>query len=277
MLEGFVQEGVPLTVFWIFVSIAILIQGVSKSGFAGGAGVLSVPLMVLVMPVDKVAATLLPILILCDINAISFYRRDKAWDKVMALYLPSLFGIAAGALVWWWVGTKGIKAYEPVLNRFVGVIAIVFAVYIFGKEAAMAWVERIKFGRKSAWAAGVSAGFCSTIIHAAGPIVGLYLFAQHMGRTLFIGSTAWTFALINITKLPVYFGVGLIERRVLLFDLLLVGLIPVGSYLGKWMSDRVSERTFNRVILVLTLVAGVQLVFGVKIVQIAYQALFHVH
>ena len=275
MLSGFVQEGVPLPVFWSLVAIAILIQGISKSGFAGGAGILSVPLMVLVMPVDKVAATLLPLLILCDLSAITLYRNDKAWDKVMALYVPALFGIAAGAVVWWWVGKEGIKAYEPVLNQFVGGIAIVFSIYIFCKEAAMTWVERIAFGRKTAWGAGIAAGFTSTIVHAAGPIVGLYLFAQHLGRTLFIGSVAWTFALINITKLPVYVGVGLIDRQVLGFDLILVGLIPVGSYLGKWMSDRVSEKIFNRIILVLTLITGVQLLFGVKLIQNIVQLAFH--
>ena len=162
MLSGFVQEGVPLPVFWTLVSLAILIQGISKSGFAGGAGILSVPLMVLVMPVDKVAVTLLPLLILCDISAITLYRNDKVWEKILAIYVPALFGIAAGAVVWWTVGKTGIKAYEPILNRFVGGIAIVFSLYIFCKEAAMAWVEKITFGRTAAWGAGIAAGFTST-------------------------------------------------------------------------------------------------------------------
>lgn len=63
MFSAFMEPGVPAIVFWVFVGLAIVIQGISKSGFAGGAGILSLPLMLLVMPVDKVAATLLPLLI----------------------------------------------------------------------------------------------------------------------------------------------------------------------------------------------------------------------
>jgi uncharacterized membrane protein YfcA len=134
------------------------------------------------------------------------------------------------------------------------------------KEAALHIVEKYKPGRTAAWITGVSAGFCSTIAHAAGPIVGLYMFAQGMGKSLFVGTTAWMFTLINLTKLPFYLGVGLIKTDVLLFDLVLVPLIPIGSYLGHWMHHRVSETWFNRVIFVLTILAAIQLLFDINVV-----------
>ena len=146
MLADFVDPGVPRAVFWLFVGAAIVIQGISKSGFAGGAGILSLPLMLLVMPVDKVAAAMLPLLILCDMNAIYIHRRNVVWPKVMAVYLPAIAGILLGALVWWWIGREGVQHYAAPIKRFVGVIAILFAVYIIGKETAMAWVERLRLG-----------------------------------------------------------------------------------------------------------------------------------
>ena len=60
----------------------------------------------------------------------------------------------------------------------------------------------------------------------------------------------------------------------LLFDLFLIPLIPIGSYLGKYMHHRVSESQFNRVILVLTLLAGIQLISGINLVQVGYGWLF---
>ncbi|MBN2307920.1 MAG: sulfite exporter TauE/SafE family protein [Candidatus Hydrogenedentes bacterium] len=266
MLEGFIEEGVPVPVFWVFVGAAIVIQGISKSGFAGGAGILSLPLMMLVMPVNKVTACLLPLLILCDMNAIYHHRRNVDWKVVLRIYLPAIVGILAGAWVWWKVGRAGVAAYAVPIKRFVGVIAVLFAVYLVAKEAAMAWIDRIKPGPKSAVVAGVTAGFTSTIAHAAGPIVSLYIFAQGLGKTLFVGTVAWTFTLINLTKLPFYIGVGLIRPDVLLVDLCLIWLIPIGSGLGKWMHHRVSEKLFNRVILVLTLIAGLQLVSNVNLI-----------
>ncbi|MCP4639034.1 MAG: sulfite exporter TauE/SafE family protein [bacterium] len=267
MLEGFVGEGIPVAVFWVFVGLAIVIQGISKSGFAGGAGILSLPLMMLVMPVDKVSATLLPLLILCDMNAIYHHRRNVVWKVVLQIYLPSILGILVGAWVWWKIGQAGVSAYEPHIKRFVGVIAVLFACYLVAKETAMAWVDRYKPGTRTGLVAGAAAGFTSTIAHAAGPIVSLFIFSQGLGKTLFVGTVAWTFTLINLTKLPFYLGVGLIDPGVLKFDLCLVWLIPIGSYLGKWMHYRVSESLFNRVILVLTFVAGLQLISGVNLVR----------
>jgi uncharacterized membrane protein YfcA len=92
------------------------------------------------------------------------------------------------------------------------------------------------------------------------------MFAQGMGKSLFVGTVAWTFTLINLTKMPVYIGVGLIDTQVLFFDLLLIPFIPVGSYLGKWMHDRVSEKLFNRVICVLTALAGIGLIANVNVI-----------
>lgn len=274
MFTDFILPKVPLGVFWVFVGSAIIIQGISKSGFAGGAGILSLPLMMLVMPVEKVAATMLPLLILCDMNAIYIHRSNVVWKKVLQIYVPSIVGIVLGAGVWWRIGREGVQSYEGGIKRFVGVLAVLFAIYIVGREAAMAWADRMKLGKRAAWPAGICAGFCSTIAHAAGPIVGLFLFSQNLGKTLFVGSVAWTFTLINLTKLPFYVGVGLIQRDVLLFDVFLIWLIPIGSYLGKYMHHRVSESQFNRVILVLTMLAGLQLISGYNLVQEGYGWLF---
>jgi len=270
-LSTFANPDIPVIMFWTFVCAAVVIQGISKSGFGGGAGILSLPLMMLVMPVDKVAATMLPLLILCDLNAIFIHRHNKNWSAIMSIYLPAVAGIVIGAGVWWMAGQHGVQEFEGPIKTFVGIIAILFAIYIVAKEVAMHWVERFKFGKRAALVAGVSAGFTSTIAHAAGPIVGLYLFSQNLGKTIFVGSVAWTFTLINLTKLPFYVGVGLIKTDVLLFDVLLIALIPIGSFTGKWMQGQVSEKVFYRIIAALTLLAGLQLVVKVNLVLALYE------
>jgi uncharacterized membrane protein YfcA len=268
MFSSFILPDIPWPAFWLLVALAVLIQGISKSGFAGGAGILSLPLMMLVMPVDKVAATLLPLMILCDFAAIYHHRDNKVWRSILQIYLPSLLGILAGAAVWWWVGREGVTHYARPLNVFTGVIAILFACYLAAKEASMQWILRHRPGTPAGIVFGIAAGFTSTLIHAAGPIVALYVFAQDLGKSLFVGTVAWTFTLINLTKLPFYFATGLIHTDVLLFDLMLVPLIPLGSWIGHWMHTRINERHFQRVIMVLTLLSGLQLVSGVNLVQL---------
>lgn len=267
MSDHFIEPGTPVVLFWIFVGAGILIQGISKSGFAGGAGILSLPLMMLVMPVDKVTAAMLPLLVLCDMNAIYHHRRNAVWDKVWAIFLPSLIGTVLATIVWWRVGQEGVEHYAGPIKRFVGVISILFALYIVAKETSMRWAEHHRAGKKTAFVAGVAAGFTSSMAHAAGPIVSLYLFSQGLGKTLFVGTVAWTFTFINLSKVPFFYLTGLLTWDVLKFDLWLVPLIPAGSWLGYWMHFRVSESLFNRIIMVLTLIAGMQLLFDVKIIQ----------
>lgn len=267
MFSDYIEPGVPVPLFWAFVGAAILVQGISKSGFAGGAGILSLPLMMLVMRADLVAATMLPLLVLCDFNAIYHYRRDKDWSQILRIYIPSLAGIVVGAMIWRRIGETGIERYERWIERFVGVVAIVFAAYVFAKDRAMRWVERFRPGLAVAVPVGVLAGLISTLIHAAGPLVSLYAFTQGMGKTLFVGTVAWTFTLVNVTKLPFYWHAGMLPLEVLAFDLRLVWLIPIGSYLGRWMHDRVNERAFDRVVLGLAIVAGIQLLSGVNLIH----------
>lgn len=273
MFEAFIGQGIPPAIFWVFVGLGIIVQGISKSGFAGGVGLLTIPLMMLVMPVDKVVATLLPLLILLDFNAIYHHRHNKVWEHVLAIYIPSLAGILAGAFLWWWIGQEGVEAYAVSIKRFVGVIAILFALYILAREKALDWVNRLYFGRRTAWTAGTLSGFTSTMAHSAGPIVSLYMFSQNMGKSLFVGTTAWTFMLINLTKLPFFIGVGLVRKDVLLFDAFLIWLIPLGSFLGKWMHDRIAEQTFNRVIMIFVLIAGLQLITNVNLILLVLERL----
>jgi len=273
MFENFITPGIPDAVFWVFVGLGIVIQGIDKSGFGGGVGVLTIPLMLLVMPVEKVVAVLLPLLILLDINAILHHRRNKVWDKVFAIFLPSIPGILIGSLVWWFIGREGIDYYSVALKRGIGLLAIFFAAYILARERALHWAEKVRFGRKSAWVMGSMAGFTSTIAHAAGPIVSLYMFSQGMGKTLFVGTVAWTFTLINLAKVPTYVGLGLIRTDVLWFDATLVWLIPLGSFLGKWMHDRIPETPFYRVIMSFVFLSGIQLVTNFNLVLWALQRL----
>lgn len=267
MFSEFRLDSAPWALFWVMVGAAIVVQGISKSGFGGGAGIFGLLLMMLVMPVDKVAATLLPLLILCDMNAIYHHRRNVVWRTLLQVYLPSIVGILIGAYVWWKLGQEEVARFRDWIRCAVGLLGIVFGLYILAKEYSMRWVSDHKGGMKSALVTGVAAGFTSTIAHAAGPIVSLFVFSQGLGKTLFVGTVAWTFTFINLTKLPFYIGVGLIDRDALLFGACLVWLIPIGSWLGRWMHYRVSELWFNRVIMVLTIISGLRLIWTSGVIQ----------
>ena len=82
--------------FYLVAIPAILLIGISKSGFGSGFGGMAVPLMALVVTVPEAAAVLMPLLFVLDLLALRAYR--ATYDKnLLRLLLPwSMLGIMIG-------------------------------------------------------------------------------------------------------------------------------------------------------------------------------------
>lgn len=55
------------TEFYVVTAFAVIITGISKSGFGGGLGVMSVSLMSLYVPPQFAVAVLMPVLLAMDL------------------------------------------------------------------------------------------------------------------------------------------------------------------------------------------------------------------
>ena len=231
--------------------LAGLLTGVAKTGLPG-FGILAVPLMVLAVgDARHSAGWLLPLLCLADLFAIATYRRHAQARRLFDLMPWVLAGIVLGALT--------LAAPERALRLLVAGIVI----FMIG----LRWVR----GRRSAVAAdapatrdhwtqaagyGVSAGFATTVANAAGPVMNLYLLARRLPKHEFVATGAWFFFAVNLVKLPIYAGHGLIGRRSLLFDLALAPSVVAGALLGRALLHRLPQTAFDRLVMALTVCAA---------------------
>ena len=80
---------------------AVLLMGLSKSGFANGFGAFATPLMALAMPITQAAVVMLPLLLVMDL--VSVYSLRKSVDgAVLRHCLPAgLCGVLLGWLLGW--------------------------------------------------------------------------------------------------------------------------------------------------------------------------------
>ena len=68
--------------FYAVAVPAILLMGISKGGFASGAGMFATPLLALAVPIPQAAAILLPILIVMDAAGLWAYRGSYSRENL---------------------------------------------------------------------------------------------------------------------------------------------------------------------------------------------------
>jgi uncharacterized membrane protein YfcA len=237
--------------FFVAAAAAVLLTGISKSGFGGGLGVLAVPLLALYISPIQAAAIMLPILCLMDVINVWLYRRH--WDKTnLRILLPAgILGVVIGALTFRYLSDAHIRI-------LIGLIAVAFAVLFFMKRN-QTQPRKPSLIKGSFW--GTVAGFVSFGVHAGAPPVNVYLLPQRLDKTVFVGTLVVLFAIINYVKLIPYALLGQLNASNLVTAAMLAPLAPLGSWLGIRLHHMVSEQLFYKLCYGLLTLMGAKLLY----------------
>lgn len=214
--------------------------GVAKTGMPG-IGILIIPLMALTVgDVRQSAGWLLPVLCTADVFAVLYWRRHAEAKELFSLAPWVVAGMAAGA--------AALALSERVLRPMVGaIILLMLAAYLFRRYRPAAVP---KAGGAPSF--GVAAGFATTVANAAGPVMNLYLLTRNLPKEKFVATGAWFFFLVNLAKVPIYAWHGLFSRQSLIFDALMVPAVLTGAITGRWLIERIPQRLFEGMVIVLT-------------------------
>ena len=107
---------------------------------------------------------------------------------------------------------------------------------------------------------GFLAGFSTFVANAAMPVMSVYLISQGFNKREFLGTAAWFFFLLNLSKVPVYGGMGMFRPWMLPFDLWLVIPVLLGCLFGVLILRYIPQKTFNALALLLAGVAAMRLI-----------------
>lgn len=232
--------------------VAGLLAGFSKTGIPA-AGLLIVPIMALLFPARLSVGVLLPMLIIADIWAVKHYRHHADHGELTRLAPGVLVGMVAGAF-------SLSRMDNGTMERALG--ALVLLLLALEGLRAVFPARVLTDHRVFPWVFGALAGVATTMGNAAGPIVSLYLLGRSLPKEAFMGTAAWFFLIVNCLKVPLFAHLGIITLEGLIFDAALIPTILLGGWIGIAVFSRISQSFFNRLILILSAVVGLQLIIG---------------
>nr|WP_275584373.1 sulfite exporter TauE/SafE family protein [Pullulanibacillus pueri] len=232
-----------------------LIIGFSKTGMPS-LGVLAVAIMAIVFPAKASVGLLVPMLIVGDIFAVTYYRRRVIWKYLWQVMPWVIVGLICGFLVLDYSGNK-------LLQILIGAIVLILLVLHLIKARMDQKLEAKLDG--SLWFSailGILAGVTTMIGNAAGGIMSIYLLAKKLDKDAFVGTGAWFYLFVNVIKVPFHASLGLITWHTLHFDILMIPAIIGGALIGVIALKRVPQEWFQRIVLILTAIGGIRLLFG---------------
>lgn len=229
---------------------AVLVSGISKAGFGGGVGGLSVPIMSLAIAPADAAAIMLPILVIMDIVGLWYYRA-KVDEANMRIIVPA--GLIGSALGWWLFNAMS----EHWIRVVLGVISVSFSIYNASKrKPVLAHPSRTK-----GWFWAGLSGFTSFVAHSGGAPLAVYLLGQKMDKTIFVGTNMVFFCIMNAIKIVPYFFLGLLATRNLGVSAMLSPVALVGVGMGIWLNRRLSPVGFYRLVTAMMFISGIKLLW----------------
>ncbi len=237
--------------FYAVTIPAVLLLGVSKSGFGAGFGSLAVPMMALAVTVPQAAAILMPVLLLMDILGMAAFRKDFDLKFLKFLIPCGLVGIVIGALLF-----KALSAHT--VAGIVGVFTLLFL------------AQRLIFPPKPdsppppKWLGAIltaTSGFTSFIAHAGGPPINAYVIPMRLSPVKFTATMAFFFFVINLSKWIPYAWLGLLDTRNMATSLVLLPIAPIGVLVGVRMARKINPVLFYRLVYLGMFLTGVKLVW----------------
>jgi uncharacterized membrane protein YfcA len=237
--------------FYAVAIPAVLLLGISKSGFGAGFGSLAVPLMALAVTVPQAAAILMPILLLMDVMSLAAFRKHFD-DRLIRFLVPlGLLGTV--------VGTLSFRLLDArLVAGIVGVLTLLFL------AQRLLFPPRLDSPHPPKWLGAiltVASGFTSFVAHAGGPPVNAYVIPMRLAPLVFSATMAAFFFVVNLSKWIPYAWLGLLDLRNMATSLALLPIAPIGVLVGVKLAHRIRPLLFYRLIYAGMFLTGCKLVW----------------
>lgn len=230
-------------------SVAVLALAILSAVAGFGGGVLLLPVFAALFGL-RVAIPILTLNQLISNGArVWFNRHDVHWRLVGWFALGAVPLAVAGGLL---LARAPLGPLQRVLGIFL--IGVVIWRHVHPHPAKPATPVFA--------AVGAGSGLGSALLGSVGPLTAPFFLAYGLTRTAYIGSEAASALTMHVTKIATYGASDLLTPTVLLYGATLTPATLLGSWIGKKIVGRLSDRVFVLLVEFGLLAAGAIFIAG---------------
>lgn len=235
---------------YVFVLLVGLVAGIISGVIGTGSSIMLLPVLVFnfgpkqAVPIMAVAA------VMANLSRVMAWWRLVDWRAVAAY---SVTGVPAAAL-----GARTLLALPPHL------IDVALGLFFISMIPFRHWLIGRNF-RLRLWQlslAGAVIGFLTGVVLSTGPLSVPAFTAYGLIKGAFLSTEAASSLLLYVSKVITFRELGAMPLSIFLQGLLVGSSLMAGTFLGKTLVLRMSDRTFQHLLDLLLLCSGLSLLWA---------------
>ena len=232
---------------FLFLSLIAEIVG-TVGGF--GSSVFFVPIAGFYLDFHSVLGLTALLHIGSNLSKLALFRRGLDRKLIVNIGVPSVIFVIIGGVLSKYLETRYLKAA-------LAIFLIAFSLFFILKDKFA-----VMPNKQNAILGGTFSGFSAGLLGTGGAIRGLTMASFNLEKNVFVATSAFIDLMIDATRGVVYYKNGYMKSEEIVYVPFLLGIALLGSFIGKKILDRIPQRYFRKLSLILVLIIGIITLFN---------------
>jgi hypothetical protein len=220
----------------LFLSLALLSEIIGTvSGF--GSSILFVPIASLFFDFKTVLGITAVFHVFSNLSKIVLFRKGINKEIALKLGIPAVVFVMIGAWLTTLIPTEK-------LSLFMNMAIVLLSIYLM-----INFNKPIQQNNTNLYIGGTVSGFLAGLVGTGGAIRGITLAAFQLPKEIFIATSALIDLGVDSSRAAIYVSSGYFKKEYLFLIPFLIGISILGSYIGKLILVKTSERIFRVIVL----------------------------
>lgn len=204
----------------------------------GGAGLVLIPVLGLLLPVSQVPAALSIGTFTSSASRLVAFKENIRWS-IVKYFVPA-------ALPAVWLGVWMLRFVNPVyLEVVMGIFLVSNLTSFFQKSKEIISAE--KSSNTTLGLIGFSAGFISGLTGAVGLLFNRFYLRYGLSKEEIVATRAANEIILHLVKIILYAWFGLLTMKVFILGLIVAVSAVISTWVMKWVLPRISDVSFKKI------------------------------